>query len=347
MSSTATASSSSRSPSPAGKITGVTPVIDTAYNRALRPDQLVCRAAARQPDPASPKRQYQRGIRRDLHEPGLRRVPAGRPRQARDPMTALPTAAVHETTEEPLPVPMTAGTKSCEASIGSWARSCPSRSASAGHGDRGLRRYRRCARLDRADAVFSTWKPNSPMSLLRRGVCPRRGTFGASRGARAVRLARRRSTGWFDPWKMPGGLDPTGLVKGWAAEQALGELPSAGVRGGDGERRRRPRHLRGARAGPAWRIGVRHPFAAGARLRRRLAGSPGDLGCYERGAHVIDPRSRGPRARLCLRDRRRPAAVARRRPRHGPARRRGGGPGRSRPSTATRAMSSRTRVGGR
>ena len=28
--------------------------------------------------------------------------------------------------------------------------------------------------------------------------------------------ARDASGGWFDPWAMPGGYDPTGLVKGWA-----------------------------------------------------------------------------------------------------------------------------------
>ena len=31
---------------------------------------------------------------------------------------------------------------------------------------------RACARLDRADAVFSTWKPNSPISLIRRHGAP-------------------------------------------------------------------------------------------------------------------------------------------------------------------------------
>ena len=38
------------------------------------------------------------------------------------------------------------------------------------------------------------------------------------------RRAREASDGWFDPWAMPGGVDPTGLVKGWAVERALDEL---------------------------------------------------------------------------------------------------------------------------
>ena len=84
---------------------------------------------------------------------------------------------------------------------------------------------RACARLDRADAVFSTWKPNSPMSLLRRDAM----TLEEAPAEMATvlelcALARDLSGGWFDPWRMPGGIDPTGLVKGWAADRALDEL---------------------------------------------------------------------------------------------------------------------------
>ena len=44
-------------------------------------------------------------------------------------------------------------------------------------------------------------------------------------------LATMLSGGWFDPWAMPGGIDPTGLVKGWAAQRALGELRGSGAEG--------------------------------------------------------------------------------------------------------------------
>jgi hypothetical protein len=43
--------------------------------------------------------------------------------------------------------------------------------------------------------------------------------------------AREISDGWFDPWAMPGGIDPTGYVKGWAAQCALSALVSSGIRG--------------------------------------------------------------------------------------------------------------------
>ena len=102
--------------------------------------------------------------------------------------------------------------------------------------------------------------------------------------------ARRRTHGWFDPWSMPGGLDPTGLVKGWAAARALAVLVDAGVAGamvnagGDVATAGEPA------PGAPWRIGVTDP-----RDRSRLlcaVASPGAVatsGTYERGLHIIDP----------------------------------------------------------
>ena len=103
--------------------------------------------------------------------------------------------------------------------------------------------------------------------------------------------ARELSQGWFDPWAMPGGFDPTGLVKGWATEQALSVVQLAGVEaaivngGGDIA-------VLGSPAGaPSWRIGIRHPWKADAlacvlEVDRAVATS----GCYERGPHLINPR---------------------------------------------------------
>ena len=89
---------------------------------------------------------------------------------------------------------------------------------------------------------------------------------------------------------MPGGVDPTGLVKGWAVERALAVLRAAGIPaalingGGD------VAAYGGPAPGEPWRIGVRHPWRPGA-----LAGiievqaAVATSGTYERGSHLIDP----------------------------------------------------------
>jgi thiamine biosynthesis lipoprotein len=77
--------------------------------------------------------------------------------------------------------------------------------------------------LRTADEVFSLWKPQSPMSQLRRGELDLQD---APLRIREVldycTVAKEMSGGWFDPWALPNGLDPTGFVKGWAAEVAAG-----------------------------------------------------------------------------------------------------------------------------
>ena len=134
----------------------------------------------------------------------------------------------------------------------------------------GLARAR--AVLHRADAVFSTWKPHSPMSRLRRGeiTCgeaPSEVTEVLERCA----VAREVSGGWFDPWAMPGGVDPTGYVKGWAAQCALAELASSEGGGRHGERSRRHREL--PERGASRTIPDRHcrPQRAGSSCLRRRA----------------------------------------------------------------------------
>ena len=148
-----------------------------------------------------------------------------------------------------------------------------------------------CARLERADAVFSTWRPMSPMSLLRRNeISLDQAPAEIVTVLELCSVARDLSGGWFDPWAMAGGVDPTGLVKGWAAGRALAELRAAGVSaamvsaGGD------LATLGGPEPGSAWRIGVRDPWAVD--KVACVLESPGAVatsGCYERGNHVVDP----------------------------------------------------------
>ena len=84
--------------------------------------------------------------------------------------------------------------------------------------------------LHDVDLVFSTWRPDSSVSRLRRAEtglqsCPPEVREVVLLCVRAMRL----SAGWFDPWRQPGGFDPTGLVKGWAAKRAAARLSAAGI----------------------------------------------------------------------------------------------------------------------
>jgi thiamine biosynthesis lipoprotein len=149
-----------------------------------------------------------------------------------------------------------------------------------------------CALLHELDELFSTWIPDSPMSRFRSGqvrledLPPEMSVI-----VDLCEEAKELSHGWFDPWAMPGGFDPTGLVKGWATERALAVLQAAGRQagivngGGDVAVLGRPPD------GQAWRIGIRHPWRPEAlatvlEVDRAVATS----GCYERGPHLVNPR---------------------------------------------------------
>ena len=80
-----------------------------------------------------------------------------------------------------------------------------------------------CAVLGQADATFSVWDPGSPVSRLRRDEIAL--TAAPPEVADVLQLcakARILSRGWFDPWAMPGGVDPTGLVSGWFTPRTEG-----------------------------------------------------------------------------------------------------------------------------
>lgn len=154
-------------------------------------------------------------------------------------------------------------------------------------------------RLRMVEARFSTYRPDSEISRLARGELDERD---ASPEVRHVLAACDHlavtSGGAFDARRQPvaGGLDPSAYVKGWAVEEAAWILDGAGVTdytinaGGDIV-------VRGmAEVGRRWRIGIRHPdrvdrVAAVLELRD---GAVATSGTYERGAHIVDPRTGAP-----------------------------------------------------
>jgi FAD:protein FMN transferase len=144
------------------------------------------------------------------------------------------------------------------------------------------------------DERFSPYRPGSEVSRVASGELA---FEDASPDVRAMfTLAddlRDRTGGFFDPraHRADGRPDPTGVVKGWATDEALAMLRLAGARnvcivaGGDivaaGE----------SEPGLPWRIGIRHPDredrVAGVLRVRDLAVATSGL--YERGDHIVDP----------------------------------------------------------
>jgi len=152
--------------------------------------------------------------------------------------------------------------------------------------------------LRRLEAIFSTYRPDSAVSLLADGAlsleqCPPE----VADVLDLCNLARVLTGGTFDARRpLPDGgtrLDPTGLVKGWAVERAaepLRALPATDFyvnAGGDllchvaDERR------------PGWRVGIedpRRPDRVSAVITMR-DGGVATSGAARRGRHIWDPRS--------------------------------------------------------
>lgn len=175
---------------------------------------------------------------------------------------------------------------------------------------------RACDVLHHADEVFSTWRPDSPVSRLRRGeIAAQDAPAEVAEVIAACTAARDLSGGWFDPWAMPGGFDPTGYVKGWAAQRALAALAPAadaagvagvadvaGVAGVAGAMVNAAGDIASVGqlpAGRPFRIGIADP-AAPRRLAAivELTAAVATSGGYERGPHLIDPHSGVPAARV-------------------------------------------------
>ena len=147
------------------------------------------------------------------------------------------------------------------------------------------------------DRDFSTYKEKSWVTRLRRGAvsiadCPD--------DVRAVwdlcLRAKDLSDGAFDPWAVEGGFDPSGLVKGWAADKCVEMLVAAGAQ-----------HVQVNAAGDLalrggwfdssvgeikpWSIGVVNPDQKleVVKVFEIMDGAIATSGTYERGAHISDP----------------------------------------------------------
>lgn len=106
--------------------------------------------------------------------------------------------------------------------------------------------------------------------------------------------AREVTDGAFDPWAVPGGFDPSGYVKGWAADQICNQLQVIGAKhiqvnaGGDISLRG------GSTKQTPWQIGVAHPEKADqiSKIFQITDGAIATSGTAERGNHIIDPQTK-------------------------------------------------------
>ncbi len=147
--------------------------------------------------------------------------------------------------------------------------------------------------LHEADEEFSTYKIDSPLSRLRRGdVSLEQCSPVIAEVLAMCKMARSVSEGWFDPWSLPGGLDPTGYVKGWAAQRSLDVLRRSNIRGALVNAAGDTACFGGPYLGAPFRIGIVNPAAT--QYLACVVESPGAVatsGTYERGCHLFDPRT--------------------------------------------------------
>ena len=146
--------------------------------------------------------------------------------------------------------------------------------------------------VKKVDELFSTYKESSIISQLRRGEieiehCPPE----VIEVWNLCVFVKELTEGAFDPWAVTVGFDPSGLVKGWAADNCAEIFLAAGAD-----------HVQVNAAGDLalrggftperpWSIGVVNPDNRLEILQtfEIQDGAIATSGTYERGAHINDP----------------------------------------------------------
>ena len=151
------------------------------------------------------------------------------------------------------------------------------------------------------DATFSPWIADSAISRFGHGRLPDdERTADIDEVLDLCAHFRIETRGAFDAHAVPAPngsrFDPSGVVKGWSVDRAAALLERHGLRcfainaGGDVVVRGAPE------PGRAWRVGVRHPDHADRVATVVEADGPlavATSAAYERGPHIVDPRTGG------------------------------------------------------
>lgn len=149
-------------------------------------------------------------------------------------------------------------------------------------------------RLTDIDERFSTYKKDSEVSRYARGELSEADLSDELKLViEASREAEHLTKGYFSAWAA-GEFDPSGYVKGWAIEQASKEIEERGFRtyclgaGGD--------ILARSDSAKVWSIGIQDPRDP-VKILNKLSIKNGAVctsGSYERGAHIINPKTGRP-----------------------------------------------------
>ena len=146
--------------------------------------------------------------------------------------------------------------------------------------------------VKKIDRIFSTFKSESEVSRLRRNDLSIQDASPEMQEVWQLSLlAKELTDGSFDPWCVKGGYDPSGYVKGWAADHCISILRKYGAE-----------HIQVNAAGDLslfggvqdeepWSIGIRSPENKFQVLKvfDIFAGAIATSGTYELGAHIKDP----------------------------------------------------------
>lgn len=145
--------------------------------------------------------------------------------------------------------------------------------------------------LKQLDEQFSTYKPNSELSRFRRGeLKPDLVSIGMKDTMKACLEWEKKTGGYFSA-RYGEGFDPSGYIKGWAIAEAGKSLKRLGFEtfcisvGGD--------ILASSSGSKVWNIAIQNPehkskVLAVIRAQNLAVATSGN---YERGNHIINPKS--------------------------------------------------------
>lgn len=141
------------------------------------------------------------------------------------------------------------------------------------------------------DEMFSPYKETSEVTRINRGLPENKWSTSMRVVMRLSEQTKRETQGYFDVWHT-GVFDPSGLVKGWAINNASILLRHLGYThffidaGGDIQ-------TQTPSSKETWELGIRHPFRLDKIIKRIRISNEGvaTSGTYLRGDHIYSPKN--------------------------------------------------------